>query len=153
MHSQFLSLTHINSLNIIRTFLISKKKMNFWLKSKYHKKIYDPWQWIIIIVIVVMVIMVIIIIIHHDHDDHYPCHHHHHHHHYHLQFSTSIFRSGCCPCPIQWNWQRQATMALQVSVLQANASQPTFTENQSWHIHTMSFYAFLSLCGPKAVSL
>ena len=44
---------------------------------------------------------------------------------------TSIFRLGCCPCPIQWGWQHQAmptTGSPSISVLRVNTGQATFTD-------------------------
>ena len=49
----------------------------------------------------------------------------------HHHIITSIFRLGCCACPIQWGWQHQATPNTGfpcISVLWINPSQATITD-------------------------
>ena len=56
--------------------------------------------------------------------------------------SLSVLRLGCCPYPIWWVWQHQATSKSVppcVSALQVNARQATFCDDQSSHIRTTSF--------------
>ena len=66
--------------------------------------------------------------------------HHHHHHHHHL------ITLGCCPCPIQWGWQHQATLntgSPSIFILWVNPIQAIITDinfNTSRPIFSMPFF-------------
>ena len=74
---------------------------------------------------------------------------------HHHSFVISIFRLGCCPCPIQWGWQHQAMLnSGSPSICLAGQHQlGQINWYQAWHVQTMSFKAFLSLWGREAEGL
>ena len=59
----------------------------------------------------------------------------------HVIISLSIYRLGCCPCPIQWGLQQQATLNTGTpSICLMGQPQPCHHHwYQSWHIQAMPF--------------
>ena len=63
----------------------------------------------------------------------------------------SIFRLGCCPCPIQWGWQHQAmpnSGSPSISVLCVNPQSGHNHWYQSWHILDRAFLGLPFPLGP-----